>query len=46
MQAFEFYLMKNNVMISKSATISWPGSHSYSTSVITAAVNAQRNDEL
>ncbi|CAG2231679.1 unnamed protein product [Mytilus edulis] len=43
---FEYYLMKNNVLISKSATTTWPGSTSYSTSVITAAVDVQTNDEL
>ncbi|VDI53835.1 Hypothetical predicted protein [Mytilus galloprovincialis] len=43
---FEYYLMKNDVLISKSATTTWPGQTSYSTSVITAAVVVQRNDEL
>ncbi|CAC5407702.1 unnamed protein product [Mytilus coruscus] len=43
---FEFYLMKNNVLKSKSATTAWPGNPGYSTSVITAAVDVQRNDEL
>lgn len=38
--------MKNDVLISKSATTTWPGQTSYSTSVITAAVDVQRNDEL
>ncbi|CAG2215511.1 COL10A [Mytilus edulis] len=43
---FVYYLMKNNVPISKSATTYWSGSIGYSTSVITTAVDIQSNDEL
>lgn len=45
-QAFAFTLMKNNEVMAPSATTIWPGNPSYSTGVITAAVEAKRNDEL
>lgn len=45
-QSFGFTLMKNNEVMALSATTIWPGNPSYSTGVITAAVEAQRNDEL
>lgn len=41
-----FYLKKNGQIISNGATTDWPSSAGRSTTIISAAVDCQKNDEL